>query len=309
MSSLQRDGRKWASILSARLGARSFLRSGTFRIARIRSHVALLVVVVLAGCISDKREEEIGSTMAADVNVHLPIIEDSLLNSYVQTLGQRIGEVSGRPEIEYTFYIVNTDIANAFALPGGHIYLTRGLISRMEDGAEFAGALAHEIGHVAARHGVEKLQRELRTGSLVDVLYNTILGWEPELLGENSLQLAEEIWTARNSRLDEEEADRLAVQYLLKAGIDPNGVVTLLESLLREEQADSSQFGRLETWFLSHPLTESRIVGAREAIEDLNMEVAPVAGDLDGFDQFRELVSSYAPDDAFSDSTFLTPAQ
>src|SRR5690606_18559669 len=139
-----------------------------------------------------------------------------------------------RPELEYHFYLIDSPVVNAFALPGGHIYLTRGLIERTRSGAEFAGVLAHEIGHIAARHGVQKLQRYLRTGSLVNVLYETLLGGEPELLRENSLQLATCVWSARHSRQDERDADRLAVHYLARSGVDPHAVLSLLETLMRE---------------------------------------------------------------------------
>lgn len=258
---------------------------------------ALLVPLILfAGCISDQREEEIGTTMASEVNPHLPLVQDPALNAYVQAVGRRIGEVSARPDLEYTFYIVNTDVVNAFALPGGHIYLTRGLIQRMSDESQFAGAIAHEVGHVAARHGVQKLQRELRTGSLVNVLYNTILGGEPALLRDNSLQLADVIWTAEHSRRDEQEADRLAVSYLSEAGVDPHGVVSLLETLLEEEASDGDDFGRLEGWLSSHPLTQTRIANAREAIAELGQTVGPRAPVSATFDEFRERVISAAPD-------------
>src|SRR5688500_14025053 len=225
--------------------------------------------------------------MASEVNPHLPLIVDPALNAYVETIGRRIGAVSGRDELEFTFYLVNTDVVNAFALPGGHIYLTRGLIERMEGEAEFAGALAHEVGHIAARHGVQKLQRELRTGSLVNVLYNTILGGEPALLRENSLQMADVLWTAEHSRRDEKEADRLAIRYLREAGVDPRGVVTLLETLLREEQSNSDQFGTLETWFSSHPLTETRVLDAREVIAGLDLAESNAAPAPSSFSEFR----------------------
>ena len=103
--------------------------------------------------------------MAAQVTQQLPLVEDPLLNAYVRRLGLLLAGESERPGLEYEFYIINSAMVNAFALPGGHIYLTRGLIERTENGAELAGVLAHEIGHVAARHGIQKLERHLRTGS------------------------------------------------------------------------------------------------------------------------------------------------
>lgn len=259
--------------------------------------LAVAAALTLTGCISEEREQEIGDTMASEVNPHLPIIEHPLVNAYLYSVGEKIGEVSGRPGVDYRFYLINTDAVNAFALPGGHVYLTRGLVERTETGPEFAGVLAHEIGHIAARHGVQKLQRHLRTGSLVNVLYNTILGGEPALLRENSLQLANVIWSAEHSREDEREADRLAVEYLVESGVDPDGVVSLLNTLLEEEQAHTDQFGRLETWLSTHPLTTERIAYARRSIERIDEDVEPsIELDLGAFPMFRDLVLAQGPD-------------
>ncbi|MEX2583663.1 MAG: M48 family metallopeptidase, partial [Gemmatimonadota bacterium] len=226
-----------------------------------------------------------------EINPHLPLVREPLLNAYVQAVGEKLVEVSERPELDYRFYIINTEVVNAFALPGGHVYLTRGLIQRTESGEEFAGVLAHEIGHVAARHGVDKLQRELRTGSLVNVLYNTILGGEPELLRENSLQLTNILWSARHSRRDEREADRLAVRYLLRAGAEPDAVVSLLESLLVEEREDSVGPAQLETWFSTHPLTAERIADAEGYIENVaDDEEQRTDMDLTAFGAFKSLI-------------------
>jgi predicted Zn-dependent protease len=204
--------------------------------------------------------------MAADVNAQLPLVHDPVLNAYVTNLGRLLARESSRPGLDYHFYLINSSGVNAFALPGGYVYVTRGLIERTRRGSELAAVLAHEIGHVAARHGVEKLQRYMRTGSLVNFLYNVILGGEPRLLRENALQLTGVLWSASHSREDEEKADRLAVQYLLRAGIDPQGVVTLLEELLREEKADSARGYEVAAWFSTHPLTSTRITEAKRAI-------------------------------------------
>lgn len=254
-----------------------------------RIGLGALALVLVTGCISEEREQEIGEVMAEEVNPHLPLIDDPLLTAYIHAVGTRIGEVSRRPDLDYRFYLVNTDAVNAFALPGGHIYLTRGLIERIENGAEFAGVLAHEIGHVAARHGVQRLERELRTGSLVSVLYNTILGGEPAILRQNSLQMANLVWAARHSRRDEKEADRLAIDYLNRTGVDPRGIVTLLETLLEEEEREGG--GMPVDWFSTHPLTSSRIEDAERSIARLE-EAVPAAEELDleAFSAFRSLV-------------------
>jgi beta-barrel assembly-enhancing protease len=226
------------------------------------------VLLLLGGCISETREQQLGDEMAATINTQVPLVRNPLLNAYVSSLGRSIAAVSGRPDLDYRFYIVNSAQVNAFALPGGHIYITRGLIERTSNGSELAGVLAHEIGHVVERHGVQKLERHLRTGSLVNVLYSIFLGGvggEPELLQRNALQFAGVVWNASHSREQEEAADRLAVQYLIDAGVDPHGVLTLLETLLDEERADASS--PAASWFSTHPLTETRIAQTRQEIQ------------------------------------------
>jgi predicted Zn-dependent protease len=150
---------------------------------------------------------------------------------------------------------------------------------------------------VVKRHGVGKLQRHLRTGSLVNVLYSVILGGEPDLLHQNALRLAGFLWTADHSRQDEKEADQLAVKYLIRAGIDPSGMLTLLQSLLKVEQTDTGR--QAAAWFSSHPLTESRIADTRAEIgQDLRSEhAAPGAPALKfaSYPAFLRMVTSLPP--------------
>ena len=212
-----------------------------------------------------------GDIMAADINAQLPLLEDPILNAYVTSLGRVLAKVSERPDLDYRFYIINSPTVNAFALPGGHVYLTRGLIELTSSGTELAAALAHEIGHVAERHGVDKMQRQLRTGSLVSILYNVILGGEPDLLQRDALQLAGALWSASHSREDEQQADAKAVEYLLRAGIDPSAMVSLLQKLVAVERQDSSA---VMAWFSTHPLTTQRIAEAEVEIREDREEVS-----------------------------------
>jgi len=263
--------------------------------AGLRRLLLVLPMLALTGCVSEQREREIGDQMAEEVNPHLPLIHDPILLGYVNDIGRQIGAVSERPDLDYRFYIIDTDVVNAFALPGGHIYFTRGLIARTRDGPEFAGVLAHEVAHIAARHGVGKLERQLRTGSLVNLLYNTILGGEPALLRENSLQLANVVWSAGHSRRDEREADRLAVKYLIRTGIDPRGILTLLETLHVEEGV-MGEIGRFESLFATHPLTEDRITDVRQSIPRLEaLESSSTRIGMDTFPIYRALILMAAP--------------
>jgi beta-barrel assembly-enhancing protease len=272
------------------IGSFRSVPAGLFRLVP-----GFLLLLFVSGCISEAREQEMGDEMAADINRQIPLVQEPLLNHYVSTLGNSLAAVSDRPDLEYQFYIINSALVNAFALPGGHIYVTRGLLQRTETGKELAGVLAHEIGHVAARHGVQKLQRHLRTGSVVNMLYNLILGGEPELLRRNSLQLAGVVWSASHSREDEEEADRLAVEYLTRAGLDPEGIVTLLESLMEDGAEDTS---RIAGWFSTHPMTAERIAIAQEEIAlSQTEEVTPPAIErrIASFPVFLRLLGTLPP--------------
>lgn len=275
---------------SARRSARPPRRGSARRGGR--AVIALVgAALLLTGCISEDREQRIGDRLAAEVNPHLVIVDDPLLNAYVQAVGARIAAVSARPDLVYSFYIVDTSAVNAFALPGGHIYLTRGLIERTDGGTEFAGILAHEIGHVAARHGVRKLQRELRTESLVNLLYTTIFGGEPRILRESSVRMVGTVWSMSHSRSDEREADRLAVEYLNASGVDPRGMISLLEMLLEEERNSGS--GTTVDWFSTHPLTARRIEAARATVDHLAPADRVGPGlDMSGFPLFRALLLS-----------------
>jgi predicted Zn-dependent protease len=218
--------------------------------------MAVALLPALGACVSEKREQELGDQIAAQVNAHVPLVQDAPLNLYVNDLGRMIARHSARPALNYRFYIVDTDGVNAFALPGGHIYVNRGLIARTKNVSELAGVLAHEIGHVAARHGAESLQRQWRTRSVSALLYRVILNREP-ILDQEALDIGGAVWTASHSRNDEQEADRLAVSYLIAAGVDPRGMLTLFKGFAREEAAAPQS--TVVQWFSTHPATEQRL--------------------------------------------------
>jgi predicted Zn-dependent protease len=250
-----------------RFGARPAARRRALFAGGMRAAVAAALLPLLAGCINEQREQQIGNRIAAEINSQVPMVDDAAVVTYVNQLGGMIARKSARPEVQYRFYVVDTDAVNAFALPGGHIYVNRGLIERTRNVSELSGVLAHEIGHVAARHGARNLQRQLRTGSMVSILYRLILGREPELLDQDALNLGGALWSAANSRADEEEADRLAVDYLVRTGVDPEGMVTFLNALLKEE-AEQPGVQLAIPWFSTHPTTQSRITKTRSHIDE-----------------------------------------
>lgn len=212
--------------------------------------------------ISRQQEVEIGASYSQQINQQLPIVEDAQITRYINVLGESIA-AQGDGQYEYTFYVVNSDVINAFALPGGWIYINRGVIERSDNLAELAGVIAHEIGHVEERHGAEQMQRAQAANLGVNVAY-ILLGRAPGQLEQAGIQVAGTAVFAGYSRGAENEADEIAVDLLVRSGIDPNGLTTFFMELLEESNGRSSA---LAQWFSSHPLTEDRIAHVRQVIQ------------------------------------------
>lgn len=269
------------------------MSQGARRRARGAGLLALAALPLLGGCVSEQREQELGDQIAATVNARVPLVRDAPLNLYVNDLGRLIARHSGRPGVDYHFYIVDTDGVNAFALPGGHVYINRGLIERTRNVSELAGVLAHEIAHVSARHGAHALERQMRTSSISSLMYRMILGRGP-ILDQEALQLGTQLWSAEHSRADEAEADRMAVEYLVASGVDPRGMLTLFTTLLDEEErnprAPSSE------WFATHPNTERRLEVTRQEILQLTPKVAKgLARDNASYPRFLQRLNALPP--------------
>ncbi len=232
--------------------------------------VAVTTAAVGACAISTQQELALGEQYATEINQQLPIIDDGEIHRYVNLLGDEIAQQGGR-QLDYTFFVVNTDVINAFAVPGGYVYLNRGLIERTDNLSELAGVLAHEIAHVELRHGVEQMERMQR--AQLGLAVGSILLGTPEGAAAAAVNVGAGLYFANHSREAEHEADALAVPLLVDAGIHPRGMATFFEELIAERERSPSA---LEQWFSTHPLTEDRIAAAEARIAALP------AGSLDG---------------------------
>lgn len=184
--------------------------------------------------------------------------EGPQLRAFVAGVGRRLAAVSERPELDWRFTVLDSSVVNAFALPGGYVYVTRGLVALAEDEAEVAGVLAHEIGHVTARHTAERLSQSAVAGVLTAGL-GAVLG-SPEL--GRALNVGGQAVLASYSRGQELEADGLGVRYLARAGYDPFAMATFLETMRRNEQYEALRAGRGDSgfdFFATHPQTEDRV--------------------------------------------------
>lgn len=235
--------------------------------ARLRRCFALSLVastIAVAACSISRAEEiQLGREYAAQINQQLPIVEDACVNRYVNLLGDRIARQGDR-SLDYTFYVVNTDQVNAFALPGGFVYVNTGLIEQTDNLSELAGVLAHEIAHVEERHSAEQIER-MQQANVGLALASILLG-DPGTLGRAAIQLGGTAVFASFSRDAEREADRVAVDLLTNSGIHPTGLITFFKELLEERERRP---GTVEQWFSTHPLTEERIAYTSQVIDNV----------------------------------------
>ncbi|WP_035693764.1 M48 family metalloprotease [Azospirillum halopraeferens] len=180
------------------------------------------------------------------------------VRAFVDRLGRTLAAQTGRADVDWTFTVLDTDVVNAFALPGGYVYITRGLLALAGDEAEVAGVLAHEIGHVVARHTAERISRSTVAGVLAAGV-GAVLG-SPELA--RAVSLGSELVLAGYSREQELEADRLGVAYLAATGYDPFAMATFLETMGRKAQYDALVRGGAtdrHDFLSTHPRTEERV--------------------------------------------------
>jgi predicted Zn-dependent protease len=191
--------------------------------------------------------------------------------TYVEQIGKNIAVQSGLANSQSAFNVtlLNSSVDNAFAVPGGYVYVTRQLVSLMNNEAELAGVLGHEVGHVAARHSKAREQRAQRNsilGAIGSILSGVLLGNSGlGQLGQQIFSTAPQLLTAKFSRRQETEADNLGIGYLKGAGYDPRAMATLLQSLAAQTALDAALQGRnasMPAWASTHPDPASRVRAA-----------------------------------------------
>jgi beta-barrel assembly-enhancing protease len=229
----------------------------------IRSSMLAAIILAVSSCsVSQDQEVAIGQQDAAEVNAQLPIVTDPAISSYIQSLGESIAKTTSRADLDWHFYVINTRQVNAFALPGGYVYVNRGLIESTDRLDELTGTLGHEIGHVIQRHSVKQMQSAQKANVGVAVLC-TLTNICHSGLAQAAVQVGGTALFARHSRLDELQADSEGVVNVTRAGYDPQGIPDLFQVLLKEREYQPTI---VDGWFASHPLEESRIAKAKQLI-------------------------------------------
>jgi predicted Zn-dependent protease len=256
----------------------------------VRILVGAALVLVVAGCgVSEDQEVQLGRQNAEQINSQIPLVRDPIVTNYVRDLGLSIARTTPRADLDWQFFVVNSREVNAFALPGGFVYVNRGLIERAQDLDELAGALGHEIGHVVRRHSVQQMEK--RNGANLAVgLGCTLTRICNSDVARAAIQVGGAALFARYSRTDEAEADSEAVLNVTAAGLDPHGIPTLFRRLIEERRTAPL---RIAAFFASHPLEEDRIVATEREISALDpRELEGLRVDDPSYQAFRAHLQS-----------------
>ena len=216
---------------------------------------------------TEQQEIAIGRQNDFEVRRSMGLYDDRALQEYVSTVGLRLAQGSERPNLPWRFSIVDVPAINAFALPGGYIYITRGILPFLENESQLAGVLGHEVGHVTARHASQQYSRT--TGAGLGVLLGSIFVPAVRPLG----QLAEStagVLFLKYGRDDELQADQLGVRYASSGGWDPSGVPSMLTTLGRLDEAADNK--GVPNWLSTHPAPENRVEKVRVAVRQASNE-------------------------------------
>lgn len=215
--------------------------------------------------VSESQEIQMGREADPQITAQLGLVDDAELQRYVSDLGLRLARVSERPNLPWSFKVVDDPTVNAFALPGGFIYVTRGILARFDSEAELAGVLGHEIGHVTARHSVSQISRQQL--QQIGLGVGMVLSDDIRAIG-GLLSAGMQLMNLRYSRGDETESDELGLRYMSREGYDASSMVGVFEMLA---QVGGGSEGRIPEWQLTHPYPENRAENIRARIAEAGL--------------------------------------
>lgn len=298
----------------------SLQRVGSHTVKGVAAAIAL--TLILAGCsvnpatgkqqlnlIPESQEIAMGREADGQIVAQMGLYPDDELQAYVQRLGEELAAKSERPHLPWTFRVLDDPLVNAFALPGGYIYVTRGIMAHLESEAELVGILGHEIGHVTARHGVNRLSKQQLAGLGLGV--GMIVSPEFAQFGDLA-QTGMGLLFLKYSRDDERQSDELGLRYALRANYDPREIPEVFGLLERVSRASGG--GRAPSWLATHPdpgqrrqWMRAQVVGLEDDLSGAKVNARAYQQRLDGMifganprDGYFEENRFFHPDLAFS---------
>jgi len=258
--------------------------------------MALGVAVALGvgACgVSQQQEVQIGQQESAQIQQQLPLVQDAVINQYVTSLGNQIASHTSRADLQWQFYVVNTDVVNAFALPGGIVYVNRGVLERADRMDELAGVIGHEIEHVVRRHSVKQME-QMQGANVGVALACTLTNICSNQAAAAAINVGGTAIFAKFSRTDEVQADEGGFQNMINAGISPEGMLSFFQKLLAEEQQSNNS--NVSSWFSDHPGTQDRIADIQRMLAQVpQSQLRSLTTDTQAFQAMKRRVMSLPP--------------
>jgi predicted Zn-dependent protease len=280
-----------------------------------RVKLAIAILLVVAACavnpatgrrefslVSESEEIQMGREADPQITASIGLVDDPELQSYVSGLGMRLAEVSERPNLPWSFKVVDDPIVNAFAVPGGFIYVTRGILASFDSEAELAGVLGHEVGHVTARHSANQISRQQlqQIGLGVGMIFSETVR-DYGSLAAAGLQ----VMNLSFSRGDETQSDELGLRYIARLSYDPEAMIGVFQMLANVSAGGE---GRIPQWQLTHPYPENREAHIREEIAAAGLRPGGRVARDEYLDRIDGLVFGEDPRQGFFRQTrFLHP--
>ena len=217
---------------------------------------------------SEAQEIEMGKAADPEVIQQFGLYEDSSLQRYINSMGQRMAAISHRPGLQYQFRVINSDVINAFAVPGGYVYFTRGIMAYLNSEAQFAGVLGHEIGHITARHSVKQQRNQILAS--VGLIAGMIISPELARFGETASQ-GLGLLLLKYGRDAERQSDELGVDYSARIGYDPQYMADFFQTLERQSAQSSNE--ELPSFLSTHPSPEERYATVKKLAAEKKQEL------------------------------------
>ncbi len=230
---------------------------------KLKFLVVSLILLLSAGCavnpitgeeefmlLSENQDVELGQKYAPELEKQMGgKIKNAALQNYVSSVGQKVANVSHRRSWDYQFVALDDDMVNAFALPGGHIFITKGMLKELTTESQLASVLGHEVAHIVARDTAVLMSREIGIGILLSAAISDSTSRTTRTVADVTRQII----GLRFSRRDEKDADLAGLDYMVRAGYDPGGMVETMQILERRQKVRPIEF------FSTHPSPENRI--------------------------------------------------
>jgi predicted Zn-dependent protease len=238
---------------------------------KLKFLVVSFILILSAGCavnpitgrqefmlMTESQDLEIGKKYSPEIEKQMGgRIPNEALQNYVNNVGQKVAKVSHRRGWEYHFAALDDNMVNAFALPGGYIFITKGMLAQLTTEAQLASVLAHEVAHVVARDTAALMSREIG----IEILLAAVTSESTSQTARTAANLTRQIIGLRFSRRDEKDADLAGMDYMVRAGYNPNGMVETMQMLQNQQKTRSIEF------FSTHPNPENRVAYLKARIE------------------------------------------